>query len=455
MGGIRNLPLQTGVLYCDDNLERLSALPNESVDLIYLDPPFFSNKHYEVIWGDEAEVRSFNDRWDGGIWQYIDWMKHRVIEMKRVLKPTGTIYLHCDHHASHYLKMMMDDVFGTRQFLNEIVWHYESASGAPKKWLHRNHDTILRYAASNPKLVTWNHPLNPWPESTLAKWQTDQHGTYHMNGGKKYYINPDGKYDDDVWDITFSTRSKERLGYPTQKPEALLAKIIKASSNKGDIVLDPFCGCGTAVVVAERLERRWVGIDISPTAVNLMRRRLKRATHGQCQPVVVGLPDTEADLKTLKPFEFQNWVIAKVSGTSAPRKSGDMGIDGWSYMVHDPIQVKQSERVGRNVIDNFQTAMRRAGKDKGYIVAFSFGTGAKAEVARARIQDNLDITLVTVKSLIEMKPQTGPLWPKDATVTQLPLGTAEDDTAPLEAPRKRQLPSAAELVESSKKSATA
>lgn len=142
--------LETGVIYCDDNLQRLSQFPAESVDLIYLDPPFFSNRHYEVIWGDEAEVRSFEDRWQGGIHVYVDWMRERVMELHRILRPTGTIYLHCDEHASHYLKVMMDDVFGRRNFLNEIIWHYQSASGKPKKWLHKNHDTILRYAARKP-----------------------------------------------------------------------------------------------------------------------------------------------------------------------------------------------------------------------------------------------------------------------------------------------------------------
>lgn len=445
----RSHTLDTGVLYCDDNLARLSALPSASVDLIYLDPPFFSNRHYEVIWGDEAEVRSFNDRWDGGIWQYIDWMKHRVMEMQRVLKPTGTIYLHCDHHASHYLKVMMDDLFGVRQFLNEIIWHYESASGAPKWTLHRNHDTILRYAATKPNNVTWHHPLNPWPTSTLAKWQTDAVGVYHMNGGKKYYINPDGKNDDDVWDITFSTRSRERLGYPTQKPEALLEKIIRASSDEGDVVLDPFCGCGTAVVVAERLKRRWVGIDISPTAVNLMKRRLDRATRGQCKPVLVGIPVTTDDLKALRPFEFQNWVIARIVGTPSPRKTGDMGIDGYWPMTHEPVQIKQSERVGRNVVDNFETALRRAGKDKGYIIAFSFGSGAKSEVARARVQDGLDIVLLPVERVIAMTKETGPVWAKPADIAELPLGLDPND-APLEAPRKRNLPSVTELVASSR-----
>jgi len=141
------------------------------------------------------------------------------------------VYLHCDHHASHYLRVMMDEVFGATAFLNEIIWHYESAGGAPKKWLHRNHDTIFRYAASTKKAVTWYAPLKPWPQSTLDKWQTDEVGIYHENGSRRYYINPEGKLEDDVWHITLATRSKERLGYPTQKPEALLEKIIKASSD--------------------------------------------------------------------------------------------------------------------------------------------------------------------------------------------------------------------------------
>lgn len=421
----RSSTLDAGVLYCEDNLKRLSKLPSGSVDLIYLDPPFFSNRHYEVIWGDEAEVRSFEDRWDGGIEHYVDWMRHRVMEMQRVLKPSGTIYLHCDHHANHHLRVMLDDIFGTRAFLDEIIWHYETASGNPKKHLHRNHDTIYRYAATKPDLVTWNHPRDPWPEKTLAKWQKDEQGRIYRQQhkyGKRYYIDPEGKLGDDVWNITLSSRSHERLGYPTQKPEALLERIIAASSNEGDVVLDPFCGCGTTIAVAERLKRRWVGIDISLTAVNLMRRRMLKTTSRRCDPKILGLPTTEEDLRELKPFEFQNWIITKVWGTASPKKSGDMGIDGYSYLAHDPIQVKQSDSVGRNVVDNFETAMRRGGHGKGYIIGFSFTKGAREEVARARWHEKLDIELVTVKQLLaETAEERGPLIPKEATVTEMPL----------------------------------
>lgn len=170
-----------------------------------------------MIWGDEAEVRSFEDRWEGGIYHYVEWMKERIIEMKRILKPSGTLYLHADEHASHYLKVMLDEVFGRANFLNEIIWHYQTSSGHPAKWLHRNHDTILRYAAVKPRLVTWHHPKEPWPETTLRKWQRDEQGRiYRVQNkfNKRYYIDPEGKLADDVWTLTLSSRTKERLGYP-------------------------------------------------------------------------------------------------------------------------------------------------------------------------------------------------------------------------------------------------
>lgn len=227
----------------------------------------------------------------------------------------------------------------------------------------------------------------------------------------------------------------ERLGYPTQKPEALLERLIRASSNKGDIVLDPFCGCGTAVTVAEQHQRRWIGIDISPTAVNIMKRRLARVT---ARPItVVGAPETEEALRELKPFEFQNWVIQKFVGTHSPRKSGDMGIDGYSFMMNNPIQVKRSDKVGRNVVDNFETAMRRGHHTIGYIVAFSFTRGSREEAARARWSDGLEIRLVTVKELL--RPTLDERIPELASVSQLPLPPSRPADA---------LPSAAELIKS-------
>jgi DNA modification methylase len=401
--------LETGVIYCDDNLQRLAQFPAECVDLIYLDPPFFSNRNYEVIWGDEAEVRSFEDRWEGGIQVYIEWMRDRVIELYRILKPTGSIYLHCDWHASHYLKVMMDEVFGARQFRNEIIWAY-SNSGRPSDRYAQKHDSIFWYGRGGGETYFDNAAARiPYSQEYIESHfrDVDDKGRRvrrRLDAGKwRLYYPESGMIPNDVWtDIpSLNSVAKERLGYPTQKPEALLERIIIGSTRPGDIVLDPFCGCGTTLVAAQKLGRRWIGIDISPTAVELEKRRLAKV--GAFDVKLVGMPATEADLRKLKPFEFQNWIIQRVNGTHSPKKSGDMGIDGLSFLQHHPIQVKQSDKIGRNVVDNFETAIQRVGRKKGYIVAFSFGPGAKEEVARARTA-GLEIVLVKVADLITEVP---------------------------------------------------
>jgi DNA modification methylase len=437
--------MDTGVLYCDDNLERLASFPSDSVDLVYLDPPFFSNKNYEVIWGDEAEVRSFEDRWEGGIQHYIGWMKPRISELLRVLKPTGTLYLHCDPHANHHLRVMLDDVFGSKRFLNEIIWHYQTSGGAPKKTLIRNHDTIFRYGKGQAKDVKWDAPREPWPEATLKKWQRDEDGRiYHIHNdtGKRYYIDPRGKLMDDVWDITLAARSRERLGWPTQKPEALLERIITASTDVGDVVLDPFCGCGTTVAVAERIGRKWIGIDISPTAIEVMRRRFWTQTKEW--PAVVNTPNTEDALRQLKPFEFQNWIVNAINGKHSTKKTGDMGVDGYWWFTNEPIQVKQSESIGRPVIDNFVAALLREEADSGYVIAFSFTRGAREEVARLKAK-GLTIRLLSVKEVLIAVRRDGA--PKN-------FGPQPDaGVVPLPAMRKAgELPTAGQLIASAKAS---
>lgn len=418
--------LETSVIYCGDNLKRLSEFPTDSVDLIYLDPPFFSNRHYEVIWGDEAEVRSFEDRWQGGIEVYVDWMRERVMEIRRVLKETGSVYLHCDWHASHYLKVMMDDVFGSGAFRNEVIWAYRGG-GVSKRWWARKHDVILFYTKG--KTWTFNPQYTPYSESTMEV----------AKGGKR--VNKTdidlerGGHMPDWWtDINaLQTWSPERLGYPTQKPVALLERIIRTSSNPGNVVLDPFCGCGTTLHAAQNLGRHWIGLDISPTACGVMQRQLARI--GQTVKIV-GLPVTVEDLKALKPFEFQNWVVNRINGTHSPRKSGDMGIDGNTFFTHDPVQVKQSEGVGRNVVDNFETAITRAKRTKGYIVALSFGRGAREEIARAKAHDGLDIELIEVRDLLD---GTHPLAQNESTI----FGT---EVAPIIPRDVSTLPSVDELV---------
>lgn len=407
--------LNTGVLYCDDNLHRLAQFPAECIDLIYLDPPFFSNRNYEVIWGDEAEVRSFEDRWEGGISVYTAWMRERVIELKRVLKPTGSMYLHCDWHASHYLKVMLDDVFGTSNFLNNIVWLYGLGGSSTRYW-PRKHDDIFWYSKS---------PNGQYFEADRVPARS-----VRLKGQEKKAT--------DYWDIpSINNMAKERLGYPTQKPEALLERVIRSSSQPNDIVLDPFAGCGTTQVVAHRLGRQWVGIDISPTAVELMRRRIAKIG---ATATLVGMPVSDVQLKALKPFEFQNWVIQRFNGTHSSRKSGDMGVDGYSFFEHLPIQVKQSQGVGRNVIDNFETAVEREGKAKGYIVAFTFTKNAREEVARVKAAKGLEIQLVTVADLLDDKTDL---------VTPSGAGALLGEDIPLVAPRpKDKLPSAEQLMDS-------
>ena len=379
-------------LICGDNLIELAKIKEGVVDLIYIDPPFFSNKNYEVVWGDEAEIRSFKDRWKGGINNYIGWMEERVIELYRVLKPTGSMYLHCDWHASHYLKVMMDKIFSVKNFRNEIIWHYNSGSRG-KLNFGKRHDVIFRYTKSD------KYHLN------IDEIRVPYSPNISIPASKAHYYHPLGKVIGDVWKINIIPQNdkKERLGYPTQKPEALLERIIKASSNKGDLVLDAFAGCGTALAVAQKLGRRWIGIDISPTAIKLMEKRMEKL--GALDITVTGLPQSIKHLKELDPFEFQNWVINEMGAYHNKKKTGDMGIDGYvpKTLFRDSavIQVKQSEKVGRNVVDNFETAMQRANEKKGFIVAFSFTKGAYEEVAR--IRNKLNIKLVTVRQLQRKK----------------------------------------------------
>lgn len=449
------MALETGILYRDDNLRRLRTFDAESFDLIYLDPPFFSNRRYEVIWGDEAEVRSFEDRWEGGIGHYVDWMRKRLVEMHRVLKPTGSLYLHCDPSASHYLKVMLDSLFvSPGGFRSEIIWKRSSAHSDTRQGRRQHgriHDVILFYTKGDD--WTWNPIYTPYDEDYVASFYKHvEPGTgrryrlgdltgpggaskgnprYEVMGVTRYWrysrermqqLIAEGRvvqtkpgtvpqykrYLDempgvplqDVWtDVSpVGPRAPERIGYPTQKPEALLERIIGSSSDPGQVVLDAFCGCGTTIAVAQRTRRRWVGIDISPQAVGIMQRRVDREG---ARAKVEGLPESVDDLRQLGPFEFQNWVIQRVHGVESARRSGDMGIDGWSFLERLPIQVKQVERVGRNAVDNFETAIERSGHHKGYLVAFGFTTGAYDEAARSK-QTGRAVHLVKVADLLRI-----------------------------------------------------
>jgi SAM-dependent methyltransferase len=220
---------------------------------------------------------------------------------------------------------------------------------------------------------------------------------------KRYLDEMPGVALQDLWiDIKPVSLGKESQGYPTQKPELLLDRIIRTSSNKTDIVLDPFCGCGTAIIMAYKLERRWIGVDVSPTACKLMTKRMEKISHEKIE--VIGLPQTIEELKILHYFEFQNWVFDRLYGRVNPKRSGDLGIDGW-IELNVPTQVKQYEHVGRVDVDKLETAVERyCGHQKGahgVLIGFSFTKDAHDEVARAKLQKKVDIRLVTVKEILD------------------------------------------------------
>jgi DNA modification methylase len=277
-------------LYLGDNLYVLRGLPSESIDLIYIDPPFFSNRNYTQIWGDDNEVRSFGDIFQDGMFSYLAWLNARLWEMKRVLKPTGSIYVHCDWHASHYIKCEMDKIFGYDGLINEIVWHY-SQGGKSKAHFAKKHDTILWYAKSKDDYLFNSDkvrlPLTPHKQSKSGtnfggRMGVDESGRQYVEkwgtGKKKlyrYYLD-EGKIPEDVWsDIqSIQAGATERIGYPTQKPEALLERLLLAGSPESGTVADFFVGGGTTGVVALKLGRRFIGCDVSRVAVSVAASRM-------------------------------------------------------------------------------------------------------------------------------------------------------------------------------------
>jgi DNA modification methylase len=298
-------------LFTNDNLFVLYGMNSEIVDLIYLDPPFNSKRMYSAPIGTKAAGASFKDMWtwedvndayldkliekypdlvsfirsigaihSKGMMSYITYMTQRVIQMHRVLKPSGSIYLHCDPTASHYLKILMDEIFGRDNFRNEIIWSYESG-GRPKKDFGRKHDIILRYTKSAKWLFNAKDVLlsrENTRHNHMKKSMDEDGRTYYSikSAGKIYkYYSDEGVIPSDVWQIPYlNNKDPERTGYPTQKPLALMHRIIKASSNQGDIVLDPFCGCATTCVAAQQLGRNWIGIDIEKQAAGVLVERL-------------------------------------------------------------------------------------------------------------------------------------------------------------------------------------
>jgi len=472
--------VDTRVIYCGDNLDQLKKFPDECIDLIYIDPPFNSNRNYEVFWGETKEKRAFEDR-HASTQAYIEFMRPRCVELHRVLKKTGSFYYHCDWHASHYVKVMLDQIFGENNFQSEIIWHRTLAKGLAFTGFPNNHDAIFYYGGGG--LVTFNRPYTPYApdnldEKTATKychrdpdgriyrldnlinpnpnrpnltyeflgvkrvwrWTKERMEEAYENGIvvqtkagavpqlKRYLDEQEGRPIDTVWtDIPpINSQARERLGYPTQKPLVLLDRIIKSSSNANDIVLDAFCGCGTALVAAENLGRQWIGIDISPTACRVMAKRM-RDVCGMKEDeklwrigrgfVVRDLPWSEEQLRRIPPFEFENWAVIALGGIPNKAQVGDMGIDGRIYPVSAtpkkkkgeldfmdvwyPIQVKQKDKVGRPDIDAFEAVMMREDRTKGFFVSFDFSSDAISEIQSFFKKSGKSIIAFTVKDILE------------------------------------------------------
>jgi site-specific DNA-methyltransferase (adenine-specific) len=469
-GNISHMPENT--LYYGDNLEVMRKyLPDASVDLVYLDPPFNSNRDYNLLFREQSgepaqgQIKAFTDTWQwseraydefcqtcavpalvelvqgfvrtlgrNDLTAYLVMMAPRLVELHRVLKPTGSLYLHCDPTASHYLKVMLDVIFGARNFRNEIVWKRTSAHSDSKKW-GRVHDTILYYAKSD--RVIWNPVYTEHDPEYVDEFYRyeDERGRYRLHeivrtasmgprpnlvyeykgytpqwgwrvvreklealdaegrivwssSGrpylKRYLHEQKGNLITDIIDDIppIGAHARERLGYPTQKPLALLERIIQASSNEGDTVLDPFCGCGTAIVAAQKLNRRWIGIDITHLAIALIKYRLSDMFNLQenTDYRVIGEPTSVEDARALAQQdrdEFQKWAIGLIPRARPyqDKKGKDTGIDGVLYFkddLKDPkralIQVK-SGKVGVKDVRDFRGVLEREGATLGLFVS--------------------------------------------------------------------------------------
>jgi DNA modification methylase len=472
------VPASPNHLYYGDNLDILREyIGDESIDLIYLDPPFNSQATYNVLFRaptgerSQAQIEAFEDTWhwnehaerafdevmhsdntdaaellramraflkENDMMAYLTMMAIRLLELRRVLKPTGSLYLHCDPVAGHYLKILMDAIFGPEHFRNQIIWKRTTAHSDAKqgsKHYGRTHDLILFYVA-NPTEAAWNQLYTPldseyreshyrnvdengrrfmWDNLTGPGGAAKGNAFYEVLGVKNYWrysrenmekllqqglvaIPPSGKtprlkrYLDeqagrplgDVWTDIFpiNSQAKERLGYPTQKPQALLERIIQASSNEGDIVLDPFCGCGTAVHAAQKLRRQWIGIDITHLAISLIEKRLKDAFPG-IQYDVHGTPTTldgARDLALRDKYQFQWWAVSLVDAVpyGGKKKGADAGIDGIIYFKPDGkstekaiVSVKGGEHVSVPMIRELAHVVEREQAKLGILITLA------------------------------------------------------------------------------------
>lgn len=369
------------------------AVP-EYFKFIYIDPPFFSNKTYEVIWKDGAEIRSFEDRWEGGIETYINWMNERISIIREFLDNKGIFALHCDHHASHYLKIECDKIFGRNNFLVELIWRYVSGGYSKRCWSQKT-DSIFLYSKTNEYQFNIDDVRVPYDKKTIER------SNYKL-AGKIRKINPKGKLPDNVIELpAIRQNAKERIGYPTQKPLKLLEYLLKGCSSKNDLIGDFFCGGGTTLVAAKNLGRRFIGIDVSPKACVVSCRRLKINRLN-----IINYPYTKERIFKLDGYQFQSWVMDKLHGID--RGKDNDGIDGY-IPIYDKttnvaVQIKNYQ-ISRKHINHFIRSIKRSSfnKKRGVMVGLSkngasaISRDANEEIAIARregiIIDKIDASI--------------------------------------------------------------
>ena len=345
-------------LFIRDNVDVLDCMNSESVDLIYLDPPFNSNRYYSAPIGSKAAGSSFKDAWTlddidlawigqineshpalsriidavgmaggKGDKSYLIYMARRLLELQRILKSSGTIYLHCDPTMSHSLKLVMDAVFGKTHYKNEIIWSYPDSPSTTKRHFPRKHDVIFRYTKTNDFVFNDAAVSIPYSAASLTRTNYAANKSSVL-GGTAIKLKETGKIPTTVWqDITQTYRHRaEYVGYPTQKPLALLERIVAASSNRGEVIFDPFCGCATAMMAAEKLGRQWIGIDISGKAVDLIKQRLEsdKNLFESAKKVIVrtDLPArTDNGKLMVNPKEYKHILYGKQEGFCAGCKT--------------------------------------------------------------------------------------------------------------------------------------
>jgi site-specific DNA-methyltransferase (adenine-specific) len=432
------MELETNVLYYGDNLVWLrnhDYFPSESLDLIYLDPPFNSNADYNIIFNEpsgeesQAQIKAFDDTWKwdksaseealrdlgkaggkpesvdfinwvakGGdkastsMAAYLSMMAIRLVELHRVLTPAGSLYLHCDPTASHYLKIILDIIFGKKNYRNEIIWHYRKWSTG-KLQFQRNHDVILFYSKTLSPDRVFNQLYMGRTESTIKRFGTSKIKSGHDEHGHRVPSQTEeeeslGARQDDIWEIGRVPPIKQL--FPTEKPAMLLNRIISASTNKDSIVLDPFCGCGTTIIEAQKMNLQWIGIDVTWLAIDLVEKRLRESYGQKAKNIyeVKGQPFDVASARALaqkSKKEFEIWAISLVH--AAPREH-DGGVDGLLSIVEGKnvtskvvVQVKGGKNLNPSMVRDLVGTIEKEKAVIGLLITLEEPTAGMKEIA--------------------------------------------------------------------------